>query len=136
MYNKRRYLRNRSDPKSKEELEEVEDILAERYGKTMYNKIKKEAKSMSAEEGGFNPGKLWNLKKKLSPRHIDPPTAMTDSNGKLLTNNEDIKAEAMKHYRKVFENKPIDDELKDHQTNRERLCQERLSSAYHNKTPS
>ena len=102
----------------------------------MYDKISNEVKSMSAEEGGYNAGKLWKLKKKLSPRFIDPPTAMKDSNGKLLTDNKDIKAEAMKHYKKVFDSKPIEDELKTHQIDRERLCQERLEVAYRNKTPS
>ena len=47
---------------------------------------------MSCEEGGFNPGKLWQLKKKLSPKHRDPPTAMRDSNGNILTYDEEIKA--------------------------------------------
>ena len=48
-----------------------------------------------SEDRGFNPGKLWKLKKKLSPKLGEPPTAMLDTKGKLLTSEEDIKAEAI-----------------------------------------
>ena len=104
LYNQRRYWRSQSDETSKEELEKVDNELAEKYSETMYKKIMSEIKVMSSEDGGYNPGHLWKLKKKLSPRHMEPPTAMRDSEGKLLTSKEDIKAETMKHYKKVFEN--------------------------------
>ena len=67
-----------------EELEKLEDTLAEKYSESMYNKIKHEIKAMNAEEGGYNPGHLWKMKKKLSPRKKDTPTAMKDANGQLL----------------------------------------------------
>ena len=55
------------------------------------NKIMKEVQGLEeAEDGGFNSGKLWKLKKKLSPKSNEPPTAMEDSEGKLLTNDQDI----------------------------------------------
>ena len=56
-----------------------------------------EIKVMNSDEGGYNPGHLWKLKKKLSPRYTEPPTAMRDSNGKLLTSEEDIKTETVRH---------------------------------------
>ena len=43
-----------------------------------------------------------------------------DSSGKLLTDSEDIKTEAMRHYTKVFADKPIDEELKMHKLEREK----------------
>ena len=101
----------------------------------MYQKIRKEVKAMSCEEGGFNPGKLWQLKKKLSPKHTASPTAMRDSNEKILTTDEEVKAEAIKHYKNVFKDKPIDKELTNVQRERELLSEERLKSAYKNKTP-
>ena len=135
LYNKRRYLKSKDDKESEEALERVEDELAERYGETMYQKIRKEVKAMSCEEGGFNPGKLWQLKKKLSPKHTASPTAMRDSNGKILTTDEEVKAEAIKHYKNVFKEKLIDKELTNVQHERELLSEERLKSAYKNKTP-
>ena len=76
LYNVRRYWRSRSDENSKEELEKVENELAEKYSETMYKKIMSEVKVMSSEEGGYNPGHLWKLKKKLAPRHVETPTAI------------------------------------------------------------
>jgi exonuclease III len=135
LYDKRRYLRSRSDARSKEELEQVESELAEQYSETMYKKINQEIRTISGEDGGYNPGHLWQLKKKLSPSHMEPPTAMKDSKGKLLTTDEEIKAEAVKHYQKVFEAKPINEDMKDHKLKREKLCEERLKEAANNKSP-
>ena len=119
-----------------EELEKHEDTHAEKYSELMYNKIKHEIKVMNAEEGGYKPGHLWKLKKKLSPRQKDTPTAMKDVNGKLLTTNEDIIKEAQKHYKKVLKPKPIAEGLVLHREQREALGKERLKVASQNKTPN
>jgi hypothetical protein len=135
LYNIRRHLRNMQDEKSKKSLEEIESKLAEKYSDIMYNKIKEEVKGINCEEGGFNSGSLWKLKKKLSPIHRDPPTAMKDKDGNLLTSDEDIRNEAVKHYKKVFENKPINNKLKEYKKEREFLCEQRLLASAHNTTP-
>jgi hypothetical protein len=101
----------------------------------MYNKIKDEIKVMNGDEGGYNPGHLWKLKKKLSPQQRDPPTAMYDGKGNILTEDIDIRNEAVKHFKTVFETKPIDSDLTDHKVQRERLCERRLEEAFKNKTP-
>ena len=82
-----------------------------------------------SEDGGFNAGRLWKLKKKLSPKVSEPPTAMKDTNGKLITSSEDIKAEAVKHYKNVFKDRDITSNLKYFQATREKLCLDRLDSA-------
>ena len=135
LYNKRRYLRTKEDQNSKEELEQLEEKLAQKYSESMYKKIKHELKAMNGEEGGYNPGHLWKLKKKLSPQQRDTPTTMKDESGKLLTTTDEIVKEAQKHYRKVVEQKPIEKGLEAHQIQREALCEERLKIASQNKTP-
>ena len=75
---------------------------------SMYNKILSEVQGLEdAEDGGFNAGKLWKLKKKLSPRSTEPPTAMENSSGKLITKKEDILEEAVNHYKSVFKQREI-----------------------------
>ena len=74
---------------------------------------------MNGDEGGYNPGHLWKLSKKLSPQQRDPPTAMQDTKGKILPDDKDIINEAVKHFKTVFASKPIDSELKDHEDQRE-----------------
>ena len=78
LYEKRRQLRNKSDDASKEELEIVEEELATKYSESMYNKIQNELKAVKGDEGGYNPGHLWKLKKKLSPRQSEPPSSMKE----------------------------------------------------------
>ena len=90
------------------------------------DKIKDEIKGIRGDEGGYNPGHLWKLKKKLASKHIEPPISMKNADGNLLTNEEEIKAETLKHYRKVFDDKPIDEKYKLHKIEKEKLCDIRL----------
>ena len=76
-------LKNKTDDKSKSELEEIEIKLTEKCAENNYNKIKEEISNIKVEEGGLHSGNLWRLKKKMSPKCRDPPTAMLDSSGNL-----------------------------------------------------
>ena len=108
LYDKRRVLRNIKDLQGKKELEAVENELSFKYSEVMANKILKEVQGLEdAEDGGFNSGKLWKLKRKLSPKTNEPPTAMESMEGKLLTDDDDILEEAVKHYKAVFEHRDI-----------------------------
>ena len=97
LYSRRRLLRTKTDKTSEQELQKVEQELSDKYAEKMFSKIKEEVNGIeNSEDGGFNSGKLWKLKKKLSPKHNDPPTAMYNSDGTLLTAEEDILKEAEK----------------------------------------
>ena len=73
LFDKRRSLRSKTDSNSKKELLKVEEKLADKCAKNNYLKIKEELKGMESE-AEMHPGKLWKLKKKLSPKSMDPPT--------------------------------------------------------------
>ena len=60
--------------------------------------------------------------------------AMKDSQGNILTTEEDILEEAKKHYQNVFKDKPIETEHEDHKLERENICTQRLEQAFINKT--
>ena len=51
-----------------------------------------------AEDGGFNAGKLWQMNYKLYPKINEPPTAMVNSEGKIITSEKYITMEAIIHY--------------------------------------
>jgi hypothetical protein len=72
LFVKRKILRSKNDEKSRNDLKEVEEKLAEKCAETNYKKIKEEIANIDCEEGGIN-GHLWKLKKKLSPKCRDPP---------------------------------------------------------------
>ena len=135
LFKKRQVLRGLNDDKSKADLKEVENKLADLCAQDNYIKIMDEISNIKCDEGGFNSGHLWKLKKKLSPRCRDPPTAMLDTKGNIITSATAIEALAVETYKKRLENRSMKDELKDMQNDKEELCKLRLKLASNNKTP-
>ena len=131
LYNKWKNLRTKTDANSKAETKELEAKLAEEY----YEKVMNASSEIDCEEGGMSSGKLWSLKKTLFPRCRDPPTAMINTEGNLVTNEEEIKEMALKAYEERLKNRPIKEGLEDVKTSKERLCETLLIRARNNKTP-
>ena len=101
----------KTDDKSGEELMKVESELASKCAQDNYEKIKEELEGINCEEGGINSGKLWKLRKKLFPRSRDPPTAMMDSDGNLVTSEDRIQELDLETYKKRLENKTMKENL-------------------------
>ena len=116
-------------------LEDVENRLAEICTKDNYQKIIEEIGNIDCNEGGVNSGHLWKLKKKLSPRCRDPPTAMLDSSGNLITSEKAIESLALETYKKRLENREIKDNLKGMKEEKDELCKLRLKISSKRKTP-
>ena len=76
--------------------------------------IFEETKGLDAENGGFNAGHMWNLKKKILPKAVNAPTAMRDSRGKLFTSKKDISNSSMEYYQDVLRNRDIKKGLEEH----------------------
>ena len=91
--------------------------------------IHQEIKGIHGDEGGYNPGHLWKLKKKFSPKHSEPPIGMKDGDGNILTNEEEIKAQTVKHYKKVFDDRPMDNKYRDYKLDKEKPFNLRLETA-------
>ena len=108
--------------------------MEEKYSEEMYSKIKEELKGINYEEGGWNAGYLWKLRRKISPRPQDPPTAMENNEGVLLTDPNEIQKEAIRYYQKLFEDLPMDDNYMNAQIWKEKLCKMRLELSARNKT--
>jgi hypothetical protein len=129
LYNTRRLLRTKTDEESQTKIEELNIDLANKYSEVMSKKILSELKNVGdSEDGGFNAGHLWKLKKKLSPRFTEPHTAMMNADGKLLNKDADIRDEAVKHYKNVFKPRVIKEGLEDIKDLKDRLCKARLES--------
>ena len=108
--------------------------LQTKVPRKIHLKIKEKLKGMESE-AGIHPGKLWKLKKKLSPQCSDPPTAMLDPNGNLVTSMAGVEKLALKHYQNILGNKVMDDDLKHVQEDKEELSSLRLGLAKKNKSP-
>ena len=95
--------------------------MADKYAEDMVQKIREELKDINSEDGGWNSGHLWKLRKKISPRPTDPSTAMESEEGVLLTDPVEIQKEALKYFEKLFEDIPIDTDYTEIQTLKEKL---------------
>ena len=115
-------------------MEQIEEEIAIKHSEEMYQKIKSELKGMTCEDGGWNPGYLWKLKSKISPRPIDPPTAMENSSGVLLTDPKEIQTEAIQYDKNVFNDLPMEGDHMDLQIERSYLCKLWLEKCAVNKT--
>ena len=133
LYDLRRELKGKDDSESKIKLKEVEEELANKYSEEMYDKIKGELKDIN-EETGWNPGHLWKMKKKLSPRQSDPPAAMKSTEGKLLTDKNEILNEAVKYFEKLFEQQKMKPDYQEIQNVKEKLWKQRFEKCKQNKT--
>ena len=136
LYERRRLLRNMKNKDSIEELKKVEEELADKFSSNNYKKIMEEIEGIEFEGGGINSGKLWSLRRRLCPKSRDPPTAMLDLQGNLVTSPSAIENLSLETYKKRLENRKMKEHLEDIKEKKEKLCMERLKIAANNKTPA
>ena len=133
LYNRMRELKGKSDKDSKDELEKVvEAIAAEAERK--YRTVVRELKAMKPDGGKINSQKFWKLKKKIFPKSRDPPAAMLNSKGDLLTNDREIKDRAVEVYKERLKPNKIVTYLESYEQTENKLCEMRLKLAKLNKT--
>ena len=134
LFSKRKHLRSKDDDESKAELKKVEDQLADMCAEENKRKILDEISGIECEKGGVHSGKLWKLRKKLFPKSRDPPTAMMDEEGNLITCKKKIEDLTLDTYKKRLANRPIKSHLSHLKSEKENLCSLRLDIAKGNKT--
>ena len=130
LFYKRKILKNKKDEQSICEHKDVEDKLADLCAKSNYAKINEEIKNIKTDEGGLNSGYLWQLKRKLNPKCRDPPTAMVDKKGNIVTSAKAIEALALDTYFDRLKNRKIKEGLEYLQNDKEELCKKRLNKNF------
>ena len=135
LFEKRRELKNKKDERSTKELEKVEEMLSVQCAEQNFRLVKEACEGLACENGGVNLPKMWKLKKQLTRAHADPPSAMLDDHGNVVTESEGIEKLVIKRYADRLQALEIKPELKLHQMQRESLCDKRLETARENKTP-
>ena len=133
LYDKLRDLKGKKDVKSIEELEKVKEAIVESNEKNA-KIVREEISGTKPNEGGLNPNKMWKLKKRLCPRAMDPPSAMLDKEGNLLTSDDAIKERALEVYAERLEANKIYKHFESLEEERNELCKTRLKLAKLNKT--
>ena len=136
LFNKRRELiMKEKSEENKTALMEVEDKLAELFAERNHKIVKESCENLSCEAGGMQVQKMWKMKKKLKGAYGDPPAALLDEHGNIVTDSEGIENITLKRYKQRLSPLQIKPELQVHEKQREALCDRRLKEAQENKTP-
>ena len=64
-----------------ENLNETEKMLTDKFAAKTAEMVKEQVNQMTIGEGKFSHTGFWKIKKKFSPRPLDPPMAKKDENG-------------------------------------------------------
>ena len=88
-------------------MKDVETKLAEMCAEENRRKILEDISGIECDKGGTHSGKLWRMRKKLFPRSCDPPTAMTDNQGNLVTSKKKIEDLTIDTYKRRLVNRTI-----------------------------
>ena len=123
-------LRDKDD---KEDQTKARDAIAE-DANSDFKTLKEAIVKFKTNKGGMNEKQIWNLKKKLCPKSKDPPTAMLDKKGTLLTDNKAIERRAVKVYKQGLAGNKIVDNLVELEKDTKKLCKNRLKLSKENKS--
>ena len=96
--------------------------------------IEEACKDVSCEDGGINSKKMWQLKKRLKGISSEPPSAMVDAHGNLVTTRAGLEDLVIEKYQERLKTLDIKKGLEVHQVQQEKLCEERLEEARNNRT--
>ena len=77
------------DDETKEAIETATEAIA-KAAEAKYSKVMEELRKMKPDEGKIDAQKFWKLKKKIFPKSREPPLAMLDKGGNLLTSKKAI----------------------------------------------
>ena len=108
------------------QIGEAEDKLSKVAGNRTKNIVEKASKELNSENGEFNSNRMWKMKKQLFPNCQDPPTAVLDSQGNLITDSKGILLRFQEEFSYRLRNRDIDEGLEDLKILKEDLCKMRL----------
>ena len=89
---------------------------------------------MKPDEGKIDAQKFWKIKKKVFPKSREPPSAMLDKSGNLLTTEKAIQDRALEAYVERLKPNQIEKHLKSYEEANNTLCEERLKITKQNTT--
>ena len=121
---------NDDDLKPKKDIEEEIAAIAEEN----YKKLVSELDKMDSDKGGLKPNQVWRLKRRLCPNARDPPSAMTDRKGNILTSSKAIEERALEVLSDRLKPNEMKEDLKDLEDETNKLCEIRMKMCKMNKT--
>ena len=120
-----RVLKGKDDLDSKNKLKEVVKEVAEKADEN-FEKLKSELENIKSDSGKLDANKLCKFRKKVCPKSCDPPTAMMDKHGDILTSDDAISNRALEVYSESLSNNNIPSHFADYEKDVNTLCEIRL----------
>ena len=102
LYKKLIMLKAKDDDASKEAVANVIEDIA-KAAEAKYSKVMEELRKMKPDKGKIDSQKFWKRKKKVFPKSREPPSAMLDKSGNLLTTEKSIQDRALEAYTERLE---------------------------------
>ena len=93
-------------------LENIEERIANFQAEKNFNIIKDQVEHLIDDADNLNCLKMWKLRKKLGGKKCAVPVAKIDSNGKLVTNSEQLKELYKSTYKNRMQHRIMKPELK------------------------
>ena len=116
-------------------LEETEKLLSENFASKTAEIIREHVNEMRTLEGNFSHTGFWKIKKKFSPRALDPPMAKKDENGLLITSPNLLKDLYLRTYKHRLRQRSMKPELMDIFYLKEELWESRMKELLDKKSP-
>ena len=102
--------------------------------KIISRNLKNQLEGINADSGQLDSNKLWKLRKKMCPKLCDPPTAMMDRHGNVLTPEKAISERALEVYGERLASNKIKSHISDLGQDTNTLCEIRLEISKNNTT--
>ena len=119
-----------------DEIEAVEEKLAELVAKKNNEKVMINFGSLSKTDTTLSVNGMWASKKRIFPKNPpNLPVAKKDINGKILTSHQDLKNLYLDKFVHRLRWRPIRDKYEDLFLLKEQLCEMRLQLSKFNKSP-
>ena len=99
-----------------------------------YQTLMTELDKLKSNDGRINAQKFWKVNKKLFPKSRDPPAAIFDKKGNLVTADKAIEIRVLEVYSERLQANKIKANLITHGKNMDKLCELRLKQTENNKT--
>ena len=134
LYDKMSILKQKDDDKSKEELAKViKEIAYEEENK--YTLLMTELNKLNTDnDSRIDAQKFWKINKKIFPKSRDPPVAILDKHGNLVTTDKAIENRVLEVYSERLAPNEIRKDLKSYEKLVNKLCEARLKQTETNKT--
>ena len=127
-------LKHKEDDKSKAEQAEVMKAIGQEEEKK-YTILMSELNKLEADkEGRIDAQTFWKINKNMFPKSRDPPVAILDKHGNLVTADKAIENRVLEVYTERLEPNEINKHLKSFEEAVNKLCEARLERTSINKT--